>query len=309
MEKKMRINCHNDLKIAAQGMKEKSRIAVIGAQDEHTLDAIVAATNDHLIEPILIGDVSEIKRILAEIGDDPEQYEIVSAKDIDECIRIAVEMVHSGEANILMKGKLETAQMMRAILKKENDLVRGGTLSVVAFYELPSYHKIFAVSDVAINTYPDLSTKKAILENAVSVFHSLGVNNPKVAVLASVENVNPKMPETVDADALKMMNESGEITGCIVEGPISFDLATDKEAARIKNYNSPVAGDADLLLVHELTAGNVLAKALTGLAGATTAGNVVGALIPIVLTSRSAEASDKYYSIALAACSVRHIRS
>jgi phosphotransacetylase len=139
----------------------------------------------------------------------------------------------------------------------------------------------------------------------VALLHTLGIENPKVAVLSSVEKVNPKMPDSVDGDALKRMNQTGEIIGCAVEGPISFDLATSSEAARIKGFDSPVAGDADLLIVPDIVSGNILAKCLTGFAGATTAGAVLGARVPVILTSRSAEASDKYYSIALAACAAK----
>jgi phosphate butyryltransferase len=150
--------------------------------------------------------------------------------------------------------------------------------------------------------YPDLNCKKAIIENAVRMLNTLGLEKPKVAVLAAVEKVNSKMPETVDAGTLKEMNQNGEIKNCIIEGPISFDLATSEEAARIKGYNSPVAGDADLLIVPDVVSGNILVKCLTGMAGALTAGTVLGAGIPIMFTSRSAEASDKYYSLALTAC-------
>ena len=220
---------------------------------------------------------------------------------MDESLNIAVKLIHEGKANVMMKGKLETAQIMRGVLKKENDLRKGGLISVTGFFEIPGVDKLIAVSDMAVNTYPDLEGKKHILENAVSVMHAMGIENPKVAVLAAVEKLNPKMPETVDADALKQMNIKGEITGCIVEGPISFDIATSKEAARIKGFSSPVAGEADLLLVPDIVSGNILAKCLTGFAKAITAGVVVGAKIPIILVPRSAEATDKYYSIALAA--------
>jgi phosphate butyryltransferase len=297
----MKINNFKDLVINVQKMEKKSKVAVIAAHDGHTLDAIVEAKKHNLITPILIGDRLEIDAILGKLGENPEQYQIVAAADEDACIKKAVDMVHAKTADVIMKGKLETGPMMKAIVSKENGLKKGGIISVVGFYETDKYHKLFAVTDMAVNIYPDLEAKKQILQNAVNLLHALGFAEPKVAVLAAVEKLNLKMPETVDADALKQMNISGEITGCVVEGPISFDLATSKEAADIKGYQSPVAGDADLLLAPEITTGNVLVKCLTGMAGATTAGLVVGAKVPVVLTSRSAEASDKYYSIALAA--------
>jgi phosphotransacetylase len=190
---------------------------------------------------------------------------------------------------------------MKGILNKEYNLVQGGRLSLIGFYQIHQYHKLFAVSDVGLNTYPDVSLKKDILLNAVKALHAIGVETPKVAVMAAVEKLNPKMPDAVDGDALKQMNQKGEISGCIVEGPISFDLAMFKDAARIKGYRSEVAGDADLLIMPDIVSGNVLVKCLTGFAGATTAGMVVGARVPVILTSRTAEASDKYYSIVLAA--------
>jgi phosphate butyryltransferase len=297
----MKINSFNDLVVNVQRMTKKSRVAVIAADDEHTLDAIVEARKHNLIAPALIGDRPKIEAILGKFNEDPGQYQIIAAADVDACIKIAVDMVRAKTADVIMKGKLETGPMMKAIVNKENGLRKEGIISVVGFYETDKYHKLFAVTDMAVNTYPDLAAKKQIVQNAVDLLNALGFVRPKVAVLAAVEKLNSKMPETVDADALKQMSLSGELTGCIVEGPISFDLATSKAAADIKGYQSPVAGDADLLLVPEITTGNVLVKCLTGMAGATTAGLVVGAKVPVVLTSRSAEASDKYYSIALAA--------
>jgi phosphate butyryltransferase len=282
-------------------MKNKSRVAVVVAQDEHTLISIAKAKKDNLITPILIGNENEIKMILDGINESYSDYEIIKANHIEDCLKKAIELVHAGEADVIMKGKLDTRQLMKAIVNKENHLSKGRLISLIGFYETDKYHKLFAVSDMGINTYPDLKAKKDILINAVEVLHALGIENPKIAVLAAVEKVNPKMPETVDADELKKMNLSDEIKDCIVEGPISFDLATSKEAAEIKGYDSPVAGDADLLLVPDIVSGNILVKCLTGFAGAQTAGLVIGAKIPIILTSRSAEASDKYNSIALAA--------
>lgn len=295
------IKSYSDLKASVQAMDTKSVVAVVCAHDEHTLDAIVTAQKDGIISSVLIGIEDKIKEILKELGEDPANYEIIPSDDVDESLKIAVDLIHSGKANVMMKGKLETAQIMRAVLKKENDLRKGGLISVTGFFEIPGVDKLIAVSDMAVNTYPDLDGKKHILENAVHVMHALGIENPKVAVLAAVEKVNPKMPETVDADALKQMNISGEITGCTVEGPISFDIATSKEAAEIKGFNGAIKGDADLLLVPDIVSGNILAKCLTGFAHAITAGVVVGAKIPIILVPRSAAATDKYYSIALAA--------
>lgn len=298
----MQIESFQDLVKNAKSIEKKSRIAVVAAHDKHTLQSIVKAKKDNLIIPILIGNEMVIVKMLIELGEDSREYKIVHARNIDECLVIAVEMIHKHIADLLMKGKLETSTMMKVILKKDNDLKKDRTMSVVGFFETEKYHKLLAVSDVAVNIYPDVERKKDILLNAVKILNLMGVENPKVALLTATENINPKMPETEHANDLKQMNQNGEIQGCIVEGPISFDLATSREATRIKGYESQVAGDADLLLMPDLVSANVLGKCLTGFVGAQTAGLLVGAKVPIILTSRSAEASDKYYSIALAAC-------
>jgi phosphotransacetylase len=297
----MSIQSFKELAEAVIANETKSRIAVVAADDVHTVEAVTIAQKDGLIEAILIGDKAAIISQLEKLSLDPADFSILATQDTEESLREAVSLIQTGDANVLMKGHLETGDFMRAILNRDNDLRASELLSVAGFYELERYHKLLAVSDQAINTYPDLQGKKSILNNAVGLLHAFGIENPKVAVLAAVEKLNPKMKETVDADALKTLNLEGEITGCIVDGPLSFDIATSAEAAQIKGYESAVAGDADLLIVPDLVCGNVLVKALTGFAGATTAGTVVGAKVPVVLTPRSAEASDKYYSIALAA--------
>jgi phosphate butyryltransferase len=298
----MKITCFDDLAKEARAMTVKTVIAVAEAQDEHTLESVVKATRDGIMIPVLIGNTIEIKALLSRYGADPATFRIVESDGAEQSLQTAVALIGKGEATAIMKGRLDSGPFMKAVVTKKNGLVDGGTLSLLGFYETPKYHKLLALSDMGLNTYPDLSCKKAIVQNAVKLLGALGFNSPKVAVLSSVEKVNPKMPDTVDGDALKSMNRNGEIAGCVVEGPISFDLATSPEAARIKGFESPVAGDADLLVVPDIVSGNILAKCLTGFCGAVTAGTVLGAKVPVILTSRSAEASDKYYSIALAAC-------
>lgn len=302
----MKIESFKQLAECVQQMEEKTRVAVVCAHDLHTLEGVVNARKENMIEPVLIGIENEIVNILKSLGEDPIDYEIIDVDNVEDSLAYAAKLVNQGKAGVIMKGKLESTPLMKGILKKENDLRTGGVLSVTGFFEVPAYHKLVAVTDVAINPYPDLEGKKSIILNAVQLLHALGHENPKVAVLASAEKVNLKMPETVDANALKEMQIKGEIPGCIIEGPISFDLATSKESARVKGYESQVAGDADLLMVPDLTCGNVLVKALTGWAGAVTAGLVLGAKVPVILVSRSAEASDKYYSLAMAAYAAKH---
>jgi len=285
----------------ARAKDEKTVTAVVEAHDEHTIASVVEATNEGIMRPILIGNVLKIREYITKLGANHLDYEMISSDDAGGSLKYAVELVQTGDACALMKGNIETAKLLRAVLNERNDLITGGRLSLAGVFETPNYHKLFAVSDIVVNAYPDFECKRAIVENAVSMLAALGHSHPKVAVLAAIEKLNPRMPETVDANALKVMNQEGRIKNCVIEGPISFDLATSAEAAKIKEYDSPVAGDADLLIVPDIAAGNLLAKCLTGMAGARTAGAVLGAKVPIVLTSRSALTSDKYYSIALAA--------
>ena len=286
---------------AVKALPKKPGIAVVMAQDEHTLIAVSEAVKEGLVAPYLIGDVEGIEAILAQIGEDKANYTIIAADGVEDSMACAAKLVNDGTCSLLMKGKLETGQIMKGVLKAENDLRGSGIISIMGYYECPNYHKMFGVTDVGMNVYPDLNAKKGILENAVDALHKLGVECPKVGVLAAVEKLNPKMKETVDADELKQMNQRGEITGCIVEGPISLDLAMIPESAELKGYESPVSGDCDLLVCPDLCSGNLLVKALTELGGTETGGTVIGAKVPIVLVSRAAKSSDKFNSIAVAA--------
>jgi phosphate butyryltransferase len=200
-----------------------------------------------------------------------------------------------------MKGKLETAQMLKPVVNKETGLGRGGLMSNFVIFQAPRYHKLLVVTDGGMVMYPTLEQKKAIIENTVGTLKALGYENPKIGVLAAVEKLNPKMPETVDADALRRMNAEGEIKGCIVEGPISLDLALDPEAVAIKGYESPVAGDADALIVPDIHTGNALGKSIILLGGGRMANFIVGAKVPIILASRASSSEEKYLSLMVAA--------
>jgi len=298
----MEITRFTDLADAAKKAKVKTTVAVVEAQDENTIESVVRAAGDGIMHPILIGDARKIGELLARFGADPMGFDILPSGGAGESLKHAVDMIHHGEAAALMKGHIDTSEFMKAVIDRENDLLTGSRLSLAGIFETPNYHKIFAVSDMVVNAYPDFECKRVIIENAVAMLSAIGIKRPKVAALTAVEKINAKMPETIEADSLKKLGQNGIIKNCIIEGPISFDLATSPEAAIAKGYNSPVAGDADLLIVPDIAAGNILAKCLTGMAGAQTAGMILGAKIPIILTSRSARASDKYYSIALAAC-------
>jgi phosphate butyryltransferase len=259
--------------------------------------AFIRLLDNETINKIAAGEVIESpKSIVKELAENS----IDAGAD-----EITVELIHENKADFIMKGKLQTADLLKAVVDKEKGLRTGNVISHVAILEIPAYRKLIAVTDGGMVMYPNLDEKKQILENSVNVFLAMGYECPKVAVLCAVETVNPKMPETVDADTLKNMNRDGEIKDCMVEGPISLDLTFNKESAEIKGYSSPVTGDADILLVPNITTGNIMSKALIEMAGATMAGMVVGAKVPIVLTSRGASSEEKYLSLVLSASAVK----
>lgn len=213
----------------------------------------------------------------------------------------AVSGVHEGRLDMILKGNIDTAVLLKEVVNKDHGLLTGSLISHVALLDVPLYHKMLLLTDGGMVMYPDLEQLRGVLENAVHVMQRLGVATPKVACLAAVEKVHDRMPETVRAAALKEMNRRGELRGCILEGPISFDLAFDRQAAEIKGFESPVAGDADILLVPDFVAGNLLAKSLIYGGGARSAGFLAGARAPVILTSRSSSSREKLYSIACSA--------
>lgn len=278
----------------------KKRIVVAAAHDEHTLQAVIKAVKDDLVEAILVGNREIIYEILEKSGEDSTDYLIYHEADADAAAKKAVALIREGEGDFLMKGKMETAQLLRPVVNKEQGLGTDRVMSAFAIFETPGYHKLLSVNDGGMLTYPDLEQKKAIIQNTADTFCKLGYENPKIGVLTAIEKVNPKMPETVDAQKLCQMREKGEITGCELAGPISMDIALNAEAAQMKGYDSPVAGDADALVVPDIHTGNAVGKAITMLAGGKMAGVVVGAKVPVIINSRSASAEEKYDSILLA---------
>lgn len=279
------------------------RIVVAAAHDAHALEAVHAMEQRGMISPVLVGDEGRIRDIAARIGMRLDDVPLHHEPDEDRAAAKAVQIIREGHGDVLMKGILQTAQLLKAVVNKEHGLGTGRLMSHVAFQEVPRYHKMLVTTDSVMIPYPTLEQKKGIILNAVGALHALGYARPKVAVLAAVEKAHPKMPETQDAAALKEMNRSGEIPRCVVEGPISMDLALVAEKARIKGYESAVAGDSDILVMHDLCCANCVGKALTDLAGARTGGLIIGARVPIVLTSRSASAEEKGLSLILAAAS------
>ncbi len=281
------------------------RVAVAAAQDEHTLQAILKVQEDGIISPVLVGDGAEIRKLLASLGAQVPDEDIYEAPGFSEAAALSVRLVREGKAHFIMKGKLDTSDILRAVVNKETGLGTGSTMSHIAINEIPRYHKLLVTTDGGMLLSPTLEQKRDIILNAVSALRSMGYSNPKVGVLADAEKVNPKLQDSKDAAALKEMNQRGEIPCCIVEGPISFDLAVVKEWAAVKNYVSPCAGDVDILVVPNITAGNILGKSLVEMAGAKMAGLVVGAKCPIVVTSRGSSSEEKYNALALAAAMTR----
>ena len=276
-------------------------MAVAAAADKAVLKAVKQAMDARIIIPVLIGDEEKIFSYGGEAGLDFNGVEIIHEPRPERAARLAVKMVKEQKARILMKGLVSSGDYLKAILDKENGLRSGATLSHIAFFESPHYHKVISVTDAAMNVEPDFNGKTAILENAVRAYHKLGIENPKVAVIGAVETVNPKMQPSTDAALLTMMNRRGQIKGCIVDGPLALDNAVSKEAAEHKGIQSPVAGDVDLLMAPDIYSANILYKSLNFLGGAISAAVIMGATVPVVLTSRSDTYQSKLMSIALAA--------
>ena len=280
--------------------QQRKVLAVAAPEDSHTALAVDRAYREGVIQPLLFGDSEKIRAAFAEAGADCSAFETVRADTLPEAAAAAIRAVAGGRADFLMKGAIETKDLLRAVVNRDAGMRTGRIMSKFDFIENPGYHKLIALSDSAMNPKPDLEMKKQILENALDVLHSMGIATPKVAVLAAAETLNPKLQESVDADELKKMYLDGVFSDCYVEGPISIDLAMDPESVRIKHYDSPVGGDADLLICPDLVSGNLMGKGML-LTGAKAAGIIVGAKKPIVLMSRAASVEDKLYSIILGA--------
>ncbi|MCT4688302.1 phosphate butyryltransferase [Vallitalea sp.] len=280
--------------------KEPKVLSVAVAQDIDVLISVKMAIEEGIIKAILVGDKEEILKIAKQIDFHIDHVEIIDEKDKVEACNIAVKKVTDKEADMVMKGIIDTAVILKAVLNKEANLRTGRVLSHVGVMDIPGYDRVLLISDAAMNIVPDLMTKKQIIDNSVIVARSIGIDIPKVAMLCAKEKVNPKMQATVDAKELEEMNKRGEIYNCIVGGPLALDNAVSLEAANHKKIDSPVAGKADILIVPSIEAGNVLYKSLVFLANAKAAGIIVGAKVPIVVTSRADTKISKVNSIALA---------
>ncbi len=280
----------------------KKKLAVAVAQDDAVLEAVQAAKEQDIADAILVGDADKIREVAASIKMSLDGYEIIDVKDTTEAARTAVKLVHDGKADMYMKGLIDTKGFLKSVLDKEVGLRTGKPLSHVALFEIEGYEKMFFLTDVAFIPYPTLEDKVGIINNTVEVAHACGIACPKVAPLAAVEVVNPKMPVTVEADELTKMNDEGKITGCIVDGPLSMDLAIDPAAARHKGATGrKIVGDADILLFPDIHAGNITYKTLVHTANVKNGCILTGTKAPVILTSRSDSFETKVNSIALAA--------
>ena len=273
--------------IARATSKPPVRTGIVWPCDEVSLGGAFQAFKDHLIAPVLVGPEAKIRGLAETMQLDLGTIPIVEVGDSRSAAIKAVELARRGEVQMLMKGSLHTDELMSAVVSRDGGMRIGRRISHVFALDVPSYHKTLFVTDAAVNIQPDLETKIDILQNAIDMMLAIGVVNPKVAILSAVESVNPSIPSTLDAASLCKMVDRGQITGAIVDGPLAFDNAISSEAANIKKIKSRVAGDVDLLMVPNLEAGNVLFKELQYLAGALAAGVVVGAKVPVVLTSRA----------------------
>ena len=275
--------------------------AVAHPCDTASLTAVVEAARAGLIAPILVGPAARIRSVAATAGLDISPYPLEDAPNSHGSAAKAVDIVRQGQAHLLMKGSLHTDELMAEVVRRDTGLRTERRVSHVFAMDVPTYHKPLLLTDAAVNIAPTLDDKRDIVQNAVDLARTLGMQEPKVAILSAVETVTTKIPSTIDAAALCKMTERGQIVGAILDGPLAFDNAISAQAARTKGITSPVAGDADILIVPDLEAGNMLAKNLTFLSQADAAGIVLGARVPIILTSRADSQRTRMASCAVAA--------
>ncbi len=284
----------------ARGHRRR-RLVLAAAHDAHAMGAVIHAWKNSLVDPIFIGDQAKIEEIASKEAYDLKEFVVINEPDNAKAAARAVKMVRDKEAEVLMKGNLGTAVLLKAVLNKEYGLRTGEQISHLAIFELPTYHKLIGLTDAAMNIAPELMEKVSITRNAVNYFRQLGVDQPKVAMLSAVETVNPAMKSSMEAATIAKMGDRGQVKHAIIDGPLAFDNAVSKKSAELKGIKSPVAGDADLLVADDIDAANGLYKAFIYFAGAKCAAVILGAAAPIVLTSRTDTDETKLNSIALAA--------
>ena len=295
--------------LAKVSQVSRKKVSVACAHDSAVLEAVETARKRGIADAVLVGDAAKMKELAAADGIDLSNFEIVDEPDNIAAAHKAVELVHEGKADIYMKGLIDTKSFLKSVLDKEVGLRTDKTLSHVCVFDIKGVDRLLFLSDVAFIPYPTLETKEAIINNTVEIAHACGVECPKVAPLAAVEVVNPKMPATVEADELTKMNAEGKITGCVIDGPLSLDIAIDKEAASHKGANDrKIAGDADVLLFPDIHAGNLVYKTLTHLCDCRNGNIMTGTSAPVILTSRSDSTEVKVNSLILAAIAAEHVK-
>jgi len=280
--------------------KPAAKMVLAAAEDEHALHAVKEATIAGLIIPVLVGNTEGIKEIARNIEFNLSGIEIIDQKNPIKSCEKAVSLVRKGEVQILMKGLVSTADLLHTVLNRENGICKGTVMSHAGILESPYYHKVLCITDCGMNIAPNLKEKVEIINNAVDIYMKLKLDKPKIAILAAVELINDKMEATTHAALLTLMNKRGQIKNCVVDGPLAFDNIISKEACTYKGIITEVGGDTDIILLPSIETGNTLYKALVYLGGATVASVVLGATVPIVLTSRSDSDRTKLMSIALA---------
>lgn len=301
----MTIKTFEDLQSRLSSGSPKT-LVVVAAHDKHVLEAVLEATIRLPIDYKLVGDKNKIIEISKSLNWEIPPSKIIESSDDQDSAALAVNLIKQGKGDVLMKGILETSTLLKAVLNRESglrDLGGHALMSHIAVLEVPSYKKLIFITDGGMIPHPTLDQKKLLVKNSVNFLKSLGYTKPKVAALAAVETVSEKLPETVEAAELRKMYRNGEFEGCILEGPISFDLSVNPKVAEIKQYKSEISGDVDVFLVPEMTTGNVLSKSLIAWNGAKMAGCILGVKNPIVLTSRGSSAEEKFLSILLCTCS------
>lgn len=280
----------------------KMRLVVAAAQDEYVLQAVAKAYQEGIVDVILVGDKNEIVSLGHRFGMSVEQFPIIDVKgNLEQQCAKAVDMVIQGEAQSIMKGLVDTSILLKAILNRKNVLLEGQLMNHVAAFEIPTYHKLLLMTDSGMIILPTLEQKKQMIENALALTNALRIEQPKIGIICAKEKVDPKMATTVDAEALVRLSCQSPNPKYIISGPIAIDIAINKEAARHKGVNDLVAGDADLIVMPNIESGNIFYKTLMKFGGAKGAGVIVGAKVPIILTSRSDSANTKFNSIALGA--------
>ena len=295
--------------LAKVSQVSRKKVSVACAHDSAVLEAVETARKRGIADAVLVGDAAKMKELADADGIDLSNFEIVDEPDNIAAAHKAVELVHEGKADIYMKGLIDTKSFLKSVLDKEVGLRTDKTLSHVCVFDIKGVDRLLFLADVAFIPYPTLENKEAIINNTVEIAHACGVECPKVAPLAAVEVVNPKMPATVEADELTKMNAEGKITGCVVDGPLSLDIAIDKEAASHKGANDrKIAGDADILLFPDIHAGNLVYKTLTHLCDCRNGNIMTGTSAPVILTSRSDSTEVKVNSLILAAIAAEHVK-